>query len=118
MKCNFLYQITAASRTPDKGATAPRSPSSLLCPLLNLLNPRPPTKFLGTPLAFVFADTTIDQSVEGLSYGMDDGGVMVRFAEGSKRADQLWGPPNLAFVDVEFLTRVGDACGWSVKLNI
>jgi len=28
MKWNFLYQITAASRTPDKGATAPRSLSS------------------------------------------------------------------------------------------
>jgi len=26
---NFLYQITAASRTPDYGATAPRSPFSL-----------------------------------------------------------------------------------------
>ena len=29
MKWNFLYQITAASRTPDWGATAPRSPFSL-----------------------------------------------------------------------------------------
>ena len=29
MKCNFLYQITAASRTPDQGATIPRSPFSL-----------------------------------------------------------------------------------------
>ena len=29
MKWNFLYQITAASRTPDQGATAPRSPFSL-----------------------------------------------------------------------------------------
>jgi len=29
IKWNFLYQITAASRTPDWGATAPRSPSSL-----------------------------------------------------------------------------------------
>ena len=29
MKRNFLYQITAASRTPDQGATAPRSPFSL-----------------------------------------------------------------------------------------
>ena len=27
---NFLYQITAASRTPDNGATAPRSLSSVL----------------------------------------------------------------------------------------
>jgi len=26
MKSNFLYKITAASRTPDEGATAPRSP--------------------------------------------------------------------------------------------
>ena len=29
MKWNFLYQITAASRTPDLGATGPRSPFSL-----------------------------------------------------------------------------------------
>jgi len=29
MKWNFLYQITAAPRTPDYGATAPRSPFSL-----------------------------------------------------------------------------------------
>jgi len=29
MKWNFLYQITAASRTPDYGATASRSPFSL-----------------------------------------------------------------------------------------
>jgi hypothetical protein len=29
MKWNFLYQITAASRTPDYGTTAPRSPFSL-----------------------------------------------------------------------------------------
>ena len=41
MKWNFLYQNTAASRTPDWGATAPRPCS--LCPQLNLLN-SPPTK--------------------------------------------------------------------------
>ena len=29
MQWNFLYQIAAASRTPDQGATAPRSPFSL-----------------------------------------------------------------------------------------
>ena len=29
MKWNFLYQITAASRTPDYGATDPRSPFCL-----------------------------------------------------------------------------------------
>jgi len=62
------------------------------------------------------AETTVDQSEEGLSYGLDDGGMMVRFGEGSKRADQLWCPPNLAFVDLGFLTP-GDACGWGVKLN-
>ena len=28
MKWNFLYEITAASRTPDQGAAAPRSLSS------------------------------------------------------------------------------------------
>jgi len=32
MKWNFLYQITAAPRTPDWGATAPRSP------ILSVLN--------------------------------------------------------------------------------
>jgi len=46
MKWNFLYQITAASITPDYLATVPRS---LSCPQLNLLNP-PWTKLLGTPL--------------------------------------------------------------------
>jgi len=41
MKLNFLYQVTAASRTPDKGLP-PRSPFSLIfCPQLNLLNPPP-----------------------------------------------------------------------------
>ena len=40
MKWNFLYQITAASRTPDWGATAPKIPVlSVVCPQLNLLNP-------------------------------------------------------------------------------
>jgi hypothetical protein len=52
MKWNFLYQITAASRTPDYEATAPTSPFSVLCPQLNLLNP-PRKKFLGTPLIYV-----------------------------------------------------------------
>jgi hypothetical protein len=50
MKWNFLYQITAASRTPDQGATAPRSPFSLSS-ALNWIRWTPPgTKFLGTPL--------------------------------------------------------------------
>ena len=47
MKWNFLYQITAASRTPGQGATTP-DPRSL-CPKLNLLNP-PRIKFVGKPL--------------------------------------------------------------------
>ena len=42
MKLNFLYQITAASRTPDLGATTPDLHS--LCPQLNLLNIPPPEK--------------------------------------------------------------------------
>jgi hypothetical protein len=47
MKLNFLYQITAASRTP---ATAPKIPVlSVLCHQLNFFN-LPRTKFLGTPL--------------------------------------------------------------------
>ena len=45
MKWNFLYQITAASRTPDSDPVL-----SVLCPQLNLLNPFW-TKFLGTPLS-------------------------------------------------------------------
>ena len=50
MKWDFLSQIIAASRTPDKRATAPQIPIlSILCPQLNLLNPAR-TKFLGTPL--------------------------------------------------------------------
>jgi hypothetical protein len=46
MKWNFLYQITAASRTPDYGATAPRSPFS--CPLswTEFVEP-PPNKIPG-----------------------------------------------------------------------
>jgi len=51
MKLNFLYQITAASRTPDWGATAPRSPFSLSSVLKWICwTPPPRTKFLGTPL--------------------------------------------------------------------
>ena len=47
----FLVPITAASRTPDQGATAPQIPVlSVLCLQLNLLNPPPKKKFLGTPL--------------------------------------------------------------------
>jgi hypothetical protein len=50
MKWNFLYQITAAFRTPDYGATTPRSPFSL-SPVLNWICwTTPRTKFLGTPL--------------------------------------------------------------------
>ena len=42
MKWNFLYQITAASRTPDQGSAAPQIPVlSVLCPQLNMLNPPP-----------------------------------------------------------------------------
>ena len=52
MKWNFLYQITAVSKTPDKGATAPQILFlPVLCPQLNLLN-APRTKFLGTPLVY------------------------------------------------------------------
>ena len=40
MKWNFLYQITAASRTPDYGATVPRSRS--LCPLSSTEFVKPP----------------------------------------------------------------------------
>ena len=51
MKWTFLYQITAASRTPDWGATAPRSPLSLSTVLnWNCWTPPPRTKFQGTPL--------------------------------------------------------------------
>jgi len=51
MKCNFLYQITAASRDPDSEATAPRSPFSVLSPQLNFSETPPPrTKFLDTSL--------------------------------------------------------------------
>ena len=42
-----MYQITVASRTPDQGATAPRSPFSLSS--TEFVDP-PRTKFLGTPL--------------------------------------------------------------------
>ena len=44
IKWNFLYQITAASRTPDYGATAPRSPSSLSSVLNWIYWTPPPTR--------------------------------------------------------------------------
>jgi len=44
MKWNFLYQITAASRTPWLGGYCPQIPVlSVLCPQLGLLTP-PPNK--------------------------------------------------------------------------
>jgi hypothetical protein len=43
-----LYQITAASITPDYGATAPRSPFSLSS--TEFVETPPEKKFLGTPL--------------------------------------------------------------------
>jgi hypothetical protein len=42
MKWNFLYQITAASRTSDERTTAPRSPSSLSSVLNSICWPPPP----------------------------------------------------------------------------
>jgi hypothetical protein len=45
MKWNFLYQITAASRTPDSGAPAPRSPFSLSS--TEFVEPPPPNKIPG-----------------------------------------------------------------------
>jgi hypothetical protein len=43
MKLNFLYQIKAASGTPDQGATAPQIPVlSVLFLQRNLLTPPPP----------------------------------------------------------------------------
>ena len=47
MKWNFLYQITAASRTPWLGGYRPQIPVlSVLYPQLNLLN-LPPNKIPG-----------------------------------------------------------------------
>ena len=50
MEWNFLYQIAAASRTPEYGATPPDHRS--LCPLSSTEFVEPPhaKKFLGTPL--------------------------------------------------------------------
>ena len=59
---NFLYQITAASRTPDEGAAVPKSPFSLSS-VLNWICRKPPppgTKFLGTPLPHA---TSADKNV-------------------------------------------------------
>ena len=51
MKWNFLYQITARLQNPWQGGYRPQIlVLSVLCPQLNLLNPPPRTKFLGTPL--------------------------------------------------------------------
>ena len=41
MKLNFLYQITAASRTLDLGLGGYRPQIPVLCPQVNLLNPLP-----------------------------------------------------------------------------
>ena len=46
MKWNFLYQITAASRTAYEGATASRSPFSLSS-VLNWICWTPPNKIPG-----------------------------------------------------------------------
>jgi len=45
-----LYQIAAASRTPDWETTSPDPLLSVLCLQLYLLTPPPRTKFLGTTL--------------------------------------------------------------------
>jgi len=37
-------------------------------------------------VTLTFEETTIDRSIEGLSYRLDDGGMMVRFGEESTRA--------------------------------
>jgi hypothetical protein len=63
MKLNFLYQITAAARTPWLGGYRPQIPLlSVLCPQLNLLDTPPPrTKYLGTPVTYVFSGNTPSQ---------------------------------------------------------
>jgi len=62
MKWNFLYQITAASRIPDYGATAHRSPFYLSSTEF-VETPHPPwTKILDTPLVGREAD--LAQSTE------------------------------------------------------
>jgi len=57
MKWNFLYQITAASRTPDLGATTPRSPFSLSSVLNWICRTPLRTKFLVTPLPWCYVCT-------------------------------------------------------------
>ena len=60
MKQNFLYQITAASRTPL--GYRPQIPVlSVLCPQLNLLNtPPPPNKIPG----YATGCGTFDHAIE------------------------------------------------------
>ena len=58
MKWKYLYQITAASRTPDYGGYRPQIPVlSVLCSQLNLLNP-PPNKIPGYVTAKEHVDWT------------------------------------------------------------
>ena len=58
MKWNFLYQITAASRTPDLGATAPRYLFSLSS-VLNWICWTPRKKFMVTPLLLIYQETFV-----------------------------------------------------------
>ena len=47
MKWNFLYQITSASKTPDKGATPPDPRSLCLLSSSEFVEPPPPKKIPG-----------------------------------------------------------------------
>ena len=48
----FLVQNYSCLQNPWLGGYVPRSPFCLSCPQLNLLNPPPRKKFLGTPLSW------------------------------------------------------------------
>ena len=79
MKWNLFYQITAASRTPEKWATTHSSPfslSSVLCPQLNFLNPPQKKKIPGYATAI-----HVSISVDDLCY-VQSTGIDIYFCNG------------------------------------
>jgi hypothetical protein len=110
MKWNFLYQITAASRTPDQGPLPP-DPRSL-CPQLNLLKLPPRIKLLGTPLAHnIIALTTVEFGAQRARIQGPRCNEPVRQSTVEFDFLVLWSGTNVAFLALCWMT-LGGACSW------